>query len=166
MPSCADTMPTRVSQHSWDLAPPHWGLARTWAQPTSFHCSPHPAAGEGWGVLACQGTMGPQPLPAHCVRRSCRKETHLPVDWGTAPLMTAPGKPGDPPCCSRGGPVHSRPLTWYSQSLHLAWPPPYPFRGIPDPLPRGWAGSTCKSPGPCPHSSLCPWCGLAGAVTK
>lgn len=103
MPSCADTMPTRVSQHSWDLAPPHWGLARTWAQPTSFHCSPHPAAGEGWGVLACQGTMGPQPLPAHCVRRSCRKETHLPVDWGTAPLMTAPGKPGDPPCCSRGG---------------------------------------------------------------
>lgn len=23
------------------------GLARAWVQPTSFHCSPHPAAGEG-----------------------------------------------------------------------------------------------------------------------
>ena len=71
---------------------------------------PPPSSWGGLGVLACQGTMGPQPLPAHCVRRSCRKETHLPVGQATAPLMTAPGKTGDPPCCSRGGLVHSRPL--------------------------------------------------------
>lgn len=32
-----------------DPTPSHWGLARAWTQPTSFRCSPHPEAGEGWG---------------------------------------------------------------------------------------------------------------------
>ena len=119
------------------------------------------------GVLACQGTMGPQPLPAHCVRRSCGKETHLPVGLASSPLMSAPGRAGDPPCCSRRGGTgvlqasHSR----YILFLHLDWLPPPPFRGVPDTLPRGWAGSSCRSPGPCSHSSLWLQCGLARAVS-
>lgn len=62
-----------------------------------------PRSWGGLGVLACQGTMGPQPLPAHCVRRSCRKETHLPVGQATAPLTSAPGKPGDPQAAQGAG---------------------------------------------------------------
>lgn len=64
---------------------------------------PPPRSWGGLGVLACQGTMGPQPLPAHCVRRSCWKETHLPVGQATAPLMSAPGKPRDPHAAQGAG---------------------------------------------------------------
>lgn len=102
---------------------------------------PPPSSWGGLGVLACQGTMGPQPLPAHCVRRSCRKETHLPVGLASSPLMSAPGTAGDPPCCSRRGGTCALQASHsgYILFLHLDWPPHPPQRhSRPAPQGLGW----------------------------
>lgn len=93
-------------------------------------------------MLTCQGTMGPQPIGP--LREKELREGNSPPS-GTGLLLldvSAPGRAGDPPCCSRKGGTcvlqasHSRPFcscTWTGY--------PHPFRGVPDmhpPQGLGW----------------------------
>lgn len=89
-------------------------------------------------VIACQGTIGRQPLPAHRVRRNFGKETHLLVGEVTTPLSSALQELLDP----LSVPGLSLSLS-FSCLYHLSWlPPRLPSeKGIP----LGISGSAAES---------------------
>lgn len=151
-----------MSQHSRDPTPSHWGLARVWAQPTSFHCSP-PLPAQKLGRAGGAGVPGNNrpPTPSGPLREKELPEGNSPPGGtGRHHPDACSREAWRPPCCSRGGPlcapglslrVHSVPTTW-TGFLYCSG------QGIPAPLHR--------SPGLRCHSSLCPLvCGPAGAVS-
>lgn len=109
-----------MSQHSRTLHPLTGGLPGPGLSPLPS-AAPPPRSWGGLGVLACQGTIGPQPLPAHCVRRSCRKETYLLADGPPAP-DACPRDAWRPPCCSRGGVPYTRDLLLWVLSVTIDHP--------------------------------------------
>lgn len=122
---------------------------------------PPPRSWGGLGVLACQGTIGPQPLPANCVRRSCRKESHLPVGQASPPPRLPQGSPWRTPHCSRGGLPWAPGLSLWVHSVprpglasRTGWGSSRATR-LPAPLWQRHPRPLLRSPGARSRSSLC-----------
>lgn len=144
---CTYTRHTCVSQPSQAFPGPCTHLPLGSCQGLdSAHFLPLLPPPRSWGV-GVPGNNGP-PTPSGPLR-----EKELP-EGNITPRET--GHRPHPPHLLQGsleisGFSRAEPLSLLAHSVPSTWSGfPYPlFRGNPDPLPRGWAGPSCKSPGTC-----------------